>query len=783
MNRRAGASAAFGFAALAAAILAVGGALRWTEALVAALAIGALVPIVTSRRLFARTSPLIVMLGIAAVATAIQLIPLPRSVLALLQATGSGLRVDGAALVATSPWETLSLDPPATLRALAGFVILLGIATAALRVTGSERGRFQVIAAVGALCGITAAIVGIHRVLGATVLYGLYEPEHAGPHLLGPLLNLNHLGCLMAIGTVVGLGLAFHRNQPSWMRAGWVAVTAGCAAVTVATVSRGATISLAVGALVTIGALIGQRLLGGGDVPRRQRGQFLTSTLPIGIVGACVIVVVVYASASNVGQALTRTSLDEISAPKTKFAAWKSSIHLIQESPWIGVGRGAFEVSFTRIHPASAQITFSHVENEYLQAVIDWGVPVALLLGLAGVWMAVIAIRRWRDGPLAAAALGGLAVIAVQSNVDFGIELLGLAAPVTALAAAIVHVPLREDERHELRRARLLRIALLGGLALSIAALLSSATTSVDEDHATLREQPSSAALAAALERHPLDYYGYALAAETMVRRGDPRAVQVLNHALQLHPTHPGLHRLAGRLLHRTGHIEQATSEYAAALRGTANPRRLLAEIIALFPVEQAASTIPFDLATSDPVLRFLAEEHRADIATAYLSHVLQLHPDDPRACDLLYASAIRTGALAEITLAAKRCPTMVPDQPSRLALAKILLTAKQYDEVLRILHDVETWTGRIDHKVTGWLTVCDAYLGNAKLDDAKRCVRRLDASGDVPPDQRAELTSRFETIDAALRAAPTPAPAPTAPTPIAPAPTAPTAPAPAPRP
>jgi len=50
--------------------------------------------------------------------------------------------------------------------------------------------------------------------------------------------------------------------------------------------------------------------------------------------------------------------------------------------------------------------------------------------------------------------------------------------------------------------------------------------------------------LAAPLERHPLDYYLYGLAADAMIRDGDPRAIRTLNHALVLHPTQVGLHRI-----------------------------------------------------------------------------------------------------------------------------------------------------------------------------------------------------------------------------------------------
>src|SRR6185295_4695396 len=149
--------------------------------------------------------------------------------------------------------------------------------------------------------------------------------------------------------------------------------------------------------------------------------------LPIGIVAVCVVVLVVYSSAGSVTTDFGKTTLEEVHQPRSKFAAWRSAETVVRESPWVGVGRGGLEPSFTRVHPASGNVTFAYVENEYIQAVVDWGIPGALLFGVSLLWFASVAIRRWRDGPLAAGALGSLTAIALQSSVDFGVELLGVA--------------------------------------------------------------------------------------------------------------------------------------------------------------------------------------------------------------------------------------------------------------------------------------------------------------------------------------------------------------------
>jgi O-antigen ligase/tetratricopeptide (TPR) repeat protein len=752
MRRREWLSAAFGLAAAATAVLAIGGALRWTQALVALLVAGGLVPLAWSRRTLDRRSPLVAVLAVPLVLTAIQLLPLPAGWLEALAPVGDGLRDDGAALVGTEPHRAITLDAPGSLRALCFFAILLGVASIALRLSLTERGRYRVLAGVAALCGATALVAALHEVLGATALYGLYAPVQASPAVLGPLLNGNHLGGLMAVGAVLGAGLVMYRNQRGWVRATWALVTAGCAAVALATLSRGAALALAGGGLVTVAILIGQRLRA-DPRRRRRRDQLLTSSLPIGVVAVCGLVIVVYTSAGGVGRELGDTSLSELSAEQSKFGAWRSAARLVEESPWLGIGRGAFEPAFTRVHPPSALQTASHAENEYVQAVVDWGIAGAILCALAACWFALVAIRRWHDGPLAAGALGALAVIAVQSVVDFGVELLGVAVPVVAIAATLAYAPVREPGPRGVLRARALRIAHALALAAAAALLLADTTTSVAEDHQALADRGAPitlAELAAPLERHPLDYFLYGLAAEAMIRDGDPRAIRTLNHALALHPTHVGLHRMAARLLYRGGHDAQAALEYAAAMRGTRAPQALLREVLLAFKdPATAARAIPTDVQQLDVIVRALVQLERIDVATVWLSQLLKLRPKDAHACELLYALSMRGGDLAAAEATGRHCVEIAPSRQSRLALARVLFQKGAFAEVIRQLHDVSRWTGRVDEIGAAWLLLCDAHRGLARWDDAVRCLRRLDASGYVER-RRGEISTRIEKIEAA---------------------------------
>ena len=70
--------------------------------------------------------------------------------------------------------------------------------------------------------------------------------------------------------------------------------------------------------------------------------------------------------------------------------------------------------------------------------------------------------------------------------------------------------------------------------------------------------------------------------------------------------------------------------------------------------------------------------------------------------------------------------------------------------EAIRLLQDVESWQSRRDEKIDAWLVLCDAHLKLGYVDEAKRCLRRLDASPDMLPERRAQVITRLEALRSA---------------------------------
>jgi hypothetical protein len=221
-----------------------------------------------------------------------------------------------------------------------------------------------------------------------------------------------------------------------------------------------------------------------------------------------------------------------------------------------------------------------------------------------------------------------------------------------------------------------------------------------------------------------------------------------------LHPTHPGLHHLAARILFRSGYLDQSVIEYGLAVREGPQLLAMLTEITTRFDAKRAARAIPTSL-TTPVVVKILLDLGRSMVATEWLSLLLDRSPSNLQACDWLYNAAIQRHDERAGMLASRRCGTSAPSYEARIQLAHLLLTTGHLDDATQLVSDVENWPGRIDVKMEGWLISCDAIAARKKWDETKRCLRMLDLSGLVQDNQRSQITSRLEKIEDALRAVP----------------------------
>jgi O-antigen ligase len=736
-----------GLIALAIGVLGAGGGVRWVVVALALFAALTAATQVRSRRKLATPSALLILLSVLMGLTALQLVPLPPSLTSWLQETPRELVADGERLLGDTPsWGPLSLDPAATLLELAKFGAYWLVAWMALRAAVTERGRQRLLSGVAGIAGVVALSAVIHEILGASTLFGVYTPSHANPIVMAPLLNANHLACLMAMGALIAGGLALHEHRAPPVRVLWILVAILCIGVGLATRSRGGVIALAGGATVLAGIIVLQRLREAGQSKRRD---VLRVVLPAAVVVMCTLVLALYLGGGEVRDDLESTQLDELDDPRSKYAAWRSSLSLVEEAPLFGIGRGAFETVFTRVHPASSHVTFSHVENEYLQTVIDWGVLGTIAIAACVGFALLVVVRRWREGVLTATAIAGLTAVALQSLVDFGLEIPGVALPVVIVAATLLHVPLEETSRSVRRIASRLSIIVVVVLAAVLAA--TPLATSLAEDHRAIRDATSASTARAAFRRHPLDY----LAAAHVARTSTEPAVRsaFLNHALRLHPSHPGLHRTVARWLLANGRIEQAKLELRISLLGSRQPEQLVGEIVTLLKrPEDAAAALPPDHPLWGRIVTTLLELKREDIALLYLVSMVEAQPGrPPEVYRRMLAIAEKRKELEIAERAATGLARVEPTPSATVSLARIQVTRKNYDvasvTLAALIKDNVTST---DH-VEAHLLVCEIAIAKTEWKPALDCLDRTIAQPAVTAKLRQRIHSRLAVVSDAL--------------------------------
>ncbi len=92
-------------------------------------------------------------------------------------------------------------------------------------------------------------------------------------------------------------------------------------------------------------------------------------------------------------QMVTAGTPDDISSRKL---IWKAAFKMWQSSPWTGLGPAQFDPQFIRFRPPELQWRPANVHNDYLNALTDYGIIGAGLIGLFGLTMAAGLMKTWK---------------------------------------------------------------------------------------------------------------------------------------------------------------------------------------------------------------------------------------------------------------------------------------------------------------------------------------------------------------------------------------------------
>ena len=507
--------------AIAVAPLAMGGVHAPTRAVTGCLAVLALVWMAarvrgagTRLELGLPGVALLILLGW----TLLQWVPLPAGLVALVApATAEAVLATAAALGGPGPgWYAISLDPPRTAAAALTWMAVLGVYLVVLNAThGSTQRRLvrwtTAVAALVLLIGIAQTALGAERI------YGLYQPSidlDDVQLIKTTFVNPNHAAALFLVCACLSFGLWLdarpHDRHRNWHLGVFGLLCLGI----IGSLSRANTVLLA-GALLAMLALVQWRHPGKATARRAVR---VVAAL-VCVAATAILLVDPHRWWVELSTLLDPATLLEKEGP---IACWRVGWQVVDAQPLVGVGHGAFS-TIASARMVDWDLGFAdYAHNGAIQAIADWGWPVALLSGSIFVLGLVGWLRR-SLGHLDLLGLGvGLVAILLQNMVDFSLLVPGVAVPAAAaagwLAAGTVAAP--EDPRGGARSVRLPwgPLASLGLLA--VTALLAWDAVAQDPARwerdlrlALAEGKPARHSIETMLGRHPSDFRLFRLAA------------------------------------------------------------------------------------------------------------------------------------------------------------------------------------------------------------------------------------------------------------------------------
>ena len=555
--------------------------------------------------------------------------------------------------------DPLSHDAPASGRELSSAAAKLLAFGAGWAVAGTRRRREVVLVALGVSgLAVAAAMLG-----GALLGLGpLLEPHF-------PFGNPNHAAGFLLLTAFAVLGLALRRHGQA--RLLWLLAFVLVVAALFVSLSRGG-IGAFFGGVAVFLLLSAWQRQRDGEPPHPWRWAALAGlTAALGAVA--------YLALEPVVRELStlRTARDDI-----KLEIWRPAFTLIREHPLGGIGRGAFLTVFPGLKTDPGAGTFSHLENEWLQPLVDFGLPVGLLLlGTLGVaWL--VAARRRDLSTVEIGLLAGTAAVAAQNLVDYSLELSGVGAPFMVALGLLTRGewPLR-------LRWRWLALGTAGVLGVAVAGALFWRAHPTEEEASAVGKAATAAEAAAlateALRWHRADYVPAATAGARWVLEGRcAPAMPWLTRAMALNPTAPEPHQYAARCLAAAGQDAVARREYRLAL--LYGSRSALPEAAERYQaVEELLQVVPD---TGDGLLGLgyllLSEQRPADAALVF-RRMLE-GSLDARALVPLAGALLAAGELEEALEVARRRTSETPADPQGWRVAAAVLVAEGYEEEAR---------------------------------------------------------------------------------------------------
>ncbi|MEE2789712.1 MAG: O-antigen ligase family protein [Myxococcota bacterium] len=497
------------------------------------------------------------LLGLAFV-TAVQTIPMPIAWLEILSPQAVALY---QAYDPSVQFAALSVDSVATSRT----AIFHLVAAVILAVCATQRRRYRrpILTCIILVASACALIALIHALFNMTQIYGVYPSIHrrtlAG--MIGPFMNENTQASLLNLGAFIAVGMLGDGATARRRRLIMVAACL-CIGVVFLSESRGAQVGLVAGWIFFcfVSLYLSDERSNTAKISMRQILSYGSGVIVIGVVGLAV-------------------KFDELRhyffhrpSAELKFLPLDALTPWITHYPWTGSGRGSFISVYPHYQPQDLNGTVTHPENIVMQYLSEWGLLVG---GIALVgWLMIIGrsflINRSYPTSTTWGLWAGLLVVLAQQLVDFGLESLGLFAPI----AVAIGVLFGSSSRTQSRAAPYfwgLSITTLGvGLIAWGPNILHQQHDKHLHEVSQLADNPAKLLETgrALAMTNPADYHVATTMAATLAKT-KPFQQQAFmawtNHAMRLFPNGGRIHHLAGQTLVANGLVAQGAGEYRRA--------------------------------------------------------------------------------------------------------------------------------------------------------------------------------------------------------------------------
>ncbi len=351
---------------------------------------------------------------------------------------------DAAAALGTNLEGTVSVDPPATISALARLLAYGGIFWLSLQYCRERRHAQQVMLSL-ALAGLAYGTYGLFVEFSGTRTVLWFDKSAYMNNLTSTFINRNSyatyagLTLLCAIGGFTKLfsgAVGQHLSQRERIRGvldvitgkGWMTLLA-CVVIATALLlseSRGGFLSAAMGILALIVAIGATRTAG----VRHAVGV----ALAVFAIGGAFF----FFSGEITAARLAETSLES----EERASVYSLTLQAIGDSPLLGTGLGTFEQVFRMYRDENVLHVFDKAHNTYLELALELGLPAALLLLASVVALfarCIVGVRtRRRDSIYCCIGVAATVAVATHSLVDFSLQIPAVAATYALLMGAAV---------------------------------------------------------------------------------------------------------------------------------------------------------------------------------------------------------------------------------------------------------------------------------------------------------------------------------------------------------